>query len=142
MSRGIYIMIQFCYVCLTLLVLLVFWLAPRNEYSEPMTEIGEVYESVFLPDGFSHHLASGFSFGQGGGTTLTPINVNIPARYAVVFKWRHGKFVIDDDNAQSLYENLDRGDKVLISYREIKHKVKGKMTVVGYDFLEAVKISE
>lgn len=111
-----------------------------DEFSETMTEAGEVYDTAFVPAGHGNDTAVGFNTGKGGGVTITPIDVNIPERYAVVFKCLHGKFVVDGDKAKGLYQKLDRGDKVTISYREVIRVVDGKRSIVDLDFLDAVKM--
>lgn len=111
-----------------------------DEFSETMTEAGEVYDVAFIPAGHGHDTAIGFNTGKDGGMTITPIDVNIPERYAIVFKCQHGKFVIDGKKAKGLYQKLDRGDKVTISYREVIRVVDGKRSIVDLDFLDADKV--
>lgn len=120
--------------------------APRTEYSPMLTEPGEIYDTAYVPAGHGHDTAIGYNLGEGGGLTITPVDVEIPERYAVIFKCQHGKFVIDGHKAKRLYERFDRGDKVTIQYREIIRVVTRdgveSRSVVDLDFLDAVKREE
>lgn len=127
--------------CLIVLVFLAGCGLDQTEYSEPMTEIGQVYDTAFVPAGHGRDTAVGFNTGEGGGVTITPVSIRIPERYAIVFKCPHGKFVIDGESARELYGRLDRGDDVRIIYREvIRVTSEGDRSVIDLDFLDAVKL--
>lgn len=117
------------------------WEKERTEYSATLTETGEIYDTAFVPKGHGSDVK--MHFDSEGNVSLTPVTVNIPERYAIVFKCQHGKFVIDGDKAKGLYNRFNRGDRVIIQYREIirVHLTDDKETsreVYGLDFLDAI----
>lgn len=103
------------------------------ELSEP----GEVYDTCFVPKGHGHDVAVGYNAGKRGGVTITPVNINIPARFAVVFKCQHGKFVIDGPRGERLYKKLSKGDRVVIRYCEVLEVKDGITTPVELHFIDA-----
>lgn len=106
-------------------------------YSEPLSEPAEVYDVAYVPSGHGSDLAVGVS--SSGKMTVTPISVDIPERYAVVFKCQHGKFVIDGERGKACYEALQRGDKVVVRY-SIKYEVTSNSTnAIGLHFWDATK---
>lgn len=107
-----------------------------------MTEAGEIYDTCFVPQGHASDTAIGYNTGKGGGVTLTPVNVDIPARYAVVFKCQHGKFVIEGEQGQALYKQFNRGDEVTIHYCEVFEIKEKRTNVVGLHFLNATKTTQ
>ena len=76
------------------------------------TEQGEIYDVCFVPEGHG----SGMGFTSKGNMVFT--DTYIPARYAVVFKCEHGKFVIDGDRGERIYKAFNKGDSVTIHYCE------------------------
>jgi len=107
-----------------------------------LTESGEVYDTCFVPKGHGSDTAIGYNMGEGGGMTITPIDVNIPARYAIVFKCQHGKFVIDGERGESLYKQLSKGDKVNIRYCEVLEVKDGHTNAVDLHFIAADIVRE
>lgn len=100
-----------------------------------LKEQGEVYETCFVPKGHGSDVAVGFS--TSGNTTWTPIDIKIPARYAIVFKCQHGKFIIDGDRAEQLYKKLSKGDTVTIRYSEVFEVLDGVTNAVDLHFIDA-----
>jgi len=113
---------------------------PKTEYGNTLVEDGEIYDTAYLPAGHGSETAIGFD--HKGRTIVTPISISIPERYAIVFKCKHGKFIIDGEKAKGLYNRFERGDKCIISYREV-YLVKMKdgkevgRSVHDLDFLDA-----
>src|SRR2546430_1108942 len=87
----------------------------------PRIEYGEVYDTAFVPAGHGKESGIAVTTDSDGDTHVSPTfsSVNIPARYAIVFKCQHGKFVIDKDRGEVLYKRLSRGDKVRIDYEVV-----------------------
>lgn len=120
---------------------------PKTEYSPTLTEEGEIYDTAYIPAGHGSDTAVGFNTGKGGGVTITPVSIDIPERYAVVFKCQHGKFVIAGEKAKGLYQRFERGDKCTIEYREVirvemKDGKEVSRSVYDLDFLDAKKHQE
>jgi hypothetical protein len=114
--------------------------SPEREYTTPTTEPGRVSKLIFLPSGHGSDVAVGFNTGKGGGVTVTPIDVDIPARYGIVFECTHGSFAVEGEKWVPLWKSLREGQKVTIRYREvyeIDRKAKTR-TFVKFDFLGAV----
>lgn len=115
---------------------------PKTEYSDVMTEKGTVFDTTYIPKGHGKDTAIGFSHsanGGNGGITITPVDIKIPERFAVVFKCQHGKFVIDGKKAKDLYSRLDPGDEVVIKYREVYKVTSNGKSLVDLDFIDATK---
>lgn len=104
-----------------------------------LTEVGEVYDSCYVPSGHGSDTVVGYNTGKNGGITITPVTINIPARYAIVFKCQHGKFVIDGERGEVLYNKLSKGDTVNIIYcQELEVYRKAAITnIIGLHFLDA-----
>lgn len=120
---------------------------PKTEYGPTLTEEGEIYDTAYVPAGHGSDTAVGFNTGKGGGVTITPVSIDIPERYAVVFKCQHGKFVIAGEKAKGLYQRFERGDKCTIEYREVirvemKDGREASRRVYDLDFLDAKKHQE
>lgn len=111
----------------------------KTEYGKTLTESAEVYDTCFVPKGHGSDTAVGYTFAGKGGMTITPINVDIPERYAVVFKCQHGKFVIDGERGEACYKKLEKGDHVTITYCEKFWVSKDSTNFIGLHFLDATK---
>lgn len=111
----------------------------RYENSDILNESGEVADTAYVPAG--HGTSTGWNFGKHGGLVIS--DVDISARYAIVFKCQHGKFVIEGNHAQQLYSKLCKGDKVNISYQTIfkiyydKDQKEAGREAIKLDFLDA-----
>lgn len=106
------------------------------EYSQPMTEPGRVSKLIYMPSGHGSDLAVGLT--TKGDMSLTPIDVNIPARYGIVFECTHGSFAIEGDKWVPLWKSLQEGQKVTIEYRKVFTVDKTKaQTFAKFDFLNA-----
>jgi len=103
------------------------------------SEKGTVYDICFVPAG--HGIGRGFSFGKDGGPVFT--DVDIPARYAVVFACQHGRWVIDGNRGEALYKKLTKGQHVLIQYQERieTDKEAGTTNLLGLHFIDANAIT-
>lgn len=110
----------------------------KIELGGELTEPAEVDDTIYMPA--NHGSGTGFD----GKGRLTFTDVDIPAKYAVVFKCQHGKFSIEDSRGQELYKQLSRGDQVIIHYQE-KFKVDtkaGTRELIGLHFVSAEKVKE
>lgn len=112
---------------------------PQTQYSAELTESGTVQDTVFAPKGRGSDTTVGFNTGNGGGVTITPVNITIPERYAIVLECERGKFVIDGKTGKRLYQTLKRGDNVTIRYREVYRVTKTETNLVGLYFVDATK---
>ena len=117
----------------TILLLLVLLLCScdRRVNGPELTESGEIYDTCFVPKGHG----TGWSYGKHGG----PVDVDIPAHYAVVFKCEHGKFVIEGDRGENLYNRFSRGDVVKIKYCIVYDVTDKGSNAVDLHFIDAVK---
>ena len=110
---------------------------PEWQNGPEITEPGEVYDTCFVPKGHGSDVAIGYSMAGKGGVTVTPVDIDIPARYAIVFKCQHGKFVIDGERGERLYKKLSKGDHVTIRYCECFEVDGGKTNAADLHFIDA-----
>jgi len=140
----------------------------KKEFSELLYEKAIVYELIATP--ISHEtgidfklvdLGGGFSIGTNGlnidlgsGLTISDNGLGVgigngmqisdhkvPAKFSVIFKCQHGKFIV---NGKEIYEKLKNclNDTVTVEYKE-KYKVKynhdviAERTLIDYDFIDA-----
>ena len=94
---------------------------PKEEMSGPMTEEATIVAMSYAPS--QHGSASGMAIttnGKGGmGFGPTFGSVDIQEAYAVVFKCKHGTFVVNDKKAKQLFSTYLQGQKVILTYREV-----------------------
>ncbi len=114
----------------------------KTTYGPTLEEAGEIYDTCFVPKGHGSDVAIGYNAGKGGGLTVTPVDITIPARYAVVFKCQHGKFVIDGERGMDVYKKFDKGDKVTIRYCEVFEVTKDSTNAVDLHFIEAIPLNQ
>lgn len=112
------------------------------EASDMKTEPASVVDLVYMPKNHGSDVAIGFT--SNGGTSITPVSVDLPERYAVVFQCQHGKFIVESnqEKAKALYHRLSRDQKVVVSYREIYGftKISGTNSpknFVKFEFVDA-----
>jgi hypothetical protein len=124
----------------------------RTEYSDVLHEDAKVVDVAYTPS--RHGSGAGPSFGMTSGGDvamgLSVTSVSIPKKYAVVFKCQHGKFIVEgeDEEHKKLWERLQEGEDVDVTYREIyettyqdydkdgkKEFIERKL--IDYDFLDA-----
>lgn len=107
----------------------------------------------YIPSRHGSGSGIGPSIGFDGnvGIAITSVSVNIPEKYAVVYKCKHGKFISEgtDQRHKDLWERFTEGDSVNVSYREVFQSYYEdkdddddldlvSRTLVDYDFLDAV----
>lgn len=114
----------------------------KTEYGVNLTEPAEVYDTCFVPKGHGSDVAVGYSTAGKGEVIITPIDVNIPERYAVVFKCQHGKFVIDGERGEACYKKLENGDHVTVTYCEKFEVTKNTTNCIGLHFIDATKVNQ
>lgn len=108
------------------------------EFGPELTEPATVVDTCYVPAG--HGSGMGIGNSSNGDAVATVTSVDIPARYAIVFRCQHGKFVIEDERAEALYRLIDRGDEVVVRYVE-KFEVVGKeRRIIGLRFLGAERV--
>lgn len=108
----------------------------KREDGPDLSEAGEVYDTCFVPKG--HGSGTGVGFSTSGEMVTSSSDVSIPARFAIVFKCQHGKFVIDGDRGEALYKRLSKGDRVKITYyEEFSVDKHGTRTFVDMHFRDA-----
>lgn len=119
---------------------------PDLEYSEPKTEPGRVAKLIFVPSGHGDDVAVGVNTGKGGGVTVTPVSIDIPQRYGIVFECQHGTFAVEGDKWVGLWKSLKEGQEVTIQYREVYEvdlaKPKSERKFRKYDFLGVTKTAD
>ena len=122
----------------------------EEEQSEILYEKGKVITTLYSKRHDDSDMGVGIT--TGGDLAITSTSITIPERWGVVFRCEHkNKFPImgEDEKYKKLWEKLDEGDSVKISYKEIyKVMYNGKTKQVinkelmDYDFIDAEKIGE
>ena len=120
----------------------------KQEQSEILYEKGKVITTLYNKKHSDSDIGVGIT--TGGDFAVTSTSVTIPETWGVVFRCEHGnKFPImgKDEKYKKLWEILDEGDSVRISYREnynVKYDGKTKEIInkelTDYDFIDAEKI--
>lgn len=124
----------------------------RTEYSKVLHEDAKVVDVVYTPSRHGGGIGPSFGMTSGGDAAvgLAVTSVNIPEKYAVVFKCQHGKFIVEgeDKEHKNLWGRLQEGQEVDVTYKEIyeatymdankdgkKEYIERKL--IKYDFLDA-----
>ncbi len=123
-----------------------------EEKSDLFYEDAVVSETVYSPSKHGSGTGVGPTFNMDGdiGISITSVSVDVPEKYAVVFKCKHGKFIIEGKGKKykELWGRFESGDSVSVSYKEVyKSTYKDtnddgkeeliKKSLVDYDFLDA-----
>lgn len=110
---------------------------PTREYSQPMTETAVVDDVIFAPR--NHGSGAGFGMSMSGNIVMTTTSVTIPAKWAVVFRCQHGKFIIQGTRREheALWKKMTRGQQVVVTYREVYEVSNGTRRLIDFDFLDA-----
>lgn len=109
----------------------------RNlEFSNTLAEQVVVADVVYTPS--RHGSGAGTGFDTNGDIQFTSTTISLPEKYAVVFKCKHGKFIV---TGKELWSRLVEGDSVTVLYREEYKVTKDHESkeLVGYDFLNVEK---
>ncbi len=119
----------------------------KQEQSEILYEKGKVITTLYSKKHTSTDVAPGMT--TGGDIAISISSTTIPEMWGAVFRCEHGnKFPImgKDEKYKQLWEKLDEGDSVRISYKEnyeIKYNRKTKEVIskelTDYDFIDAEK---
>ena len=124
----------------------------KTELSDVLNENAIVAETVYSPSrhGSGSGIGPTMDFDGNIGIGISSVSVNIPEKYAVVFKCQHGKFISEgtDQRHKDLWQRLIEGQEVTVTYKEIFESTyqdtdgDGKKEVtnrklIGYDFLDA-----
>lgn len=118
-----------------LIAVLAFTACLNERHGGPIEyEAGTIAALSYMPS--NHGSGVGYAFtGRGGGPTFT--SVDIPEKWAVVFRCQHGSFVVDGPKAKELFGRFKQGDAVEIQYRVIYETVQGQDVPVDMDFIDA-----
>jgi len=108
------------------------------ETSDLLKEDAKVVCLIHTPS--HHHSDINVGINMDGGLTFTPISINIPEKFGVVFECQHGKFTV---YREELFDKLTLMQEVTISYKEIWRKqwTDNKVTeirLIKYDFIDAI----
>jgi hypothetical protein len=138
------------------------WPYTKRETSQDLHETAIVEDAFFMPSRHGSSSGLGYDLTGEGGLSVHSGSVNLPEKYAVVFKCQHGKFIIEEEgksaqekngkeiSTRELWEKLSKGDTVDVTYREIYDvhyedtNDDGKCepvdsSFVDYDFIDANK---
>ena len=85
----------------------------KTEYSEPKKEKIEIVEVVYTPA--THGSGGSVGFTTGGEVAFSSVGINTKAKYSVVCKCVHGKFIIEDS---TIWANVETGDIGYCYYSE------------------------
>jgi hypothetical protein len=134
----------------------------RNEY-KTLHEDAVVEDVIFIPSRHGSSSGVGYDLTGEGGLSITSGSVSIPEKYAVVFKCKHGKFIVQAEgydagtsndsleiSVRDLWKKISKGDTVDVLYRELYECTykdtnnDGKLELISshfidYDFLDANK---
>ena len=121
---------------------LYFTACKKIKYGPELTESGRISQLIYVPSGHISDTAVGLD--SKGDITITPLSVNIPPRYGIIFECQHGTFAIEGGKWESLWRSLKRGQRVIIKYREIItfDDELNLRTVTDLDFLGANPVIE
>lgn len=124
----------------------------KTELSDILHEDAIVSDVVYSPSNHGSGVGPTFNIGAEDtpGVGLAVTSVSIPEKYAVVFKCKHGKFIVEgtDNEHKKLWERLEQGQEVDVTYREFyrctyddidkdgKKELINK-ELIDYDFLDA-----
>lgn len=107
-------------------------------YSANMDEPATVEDVIFSPS--QHGSGTGVGFSMGGDVSITSHSVDIAAKYAVVFRCRHGKFIIqgEGERYKQLWQRMVKGNEVTVTFREVHRQYKdGRKEFIKYNFVDA-----
>lgn len=109
----------------------------ETKTSEMLYEEAEVVDVIYTPSQHDSNVSMGFT--TSGDVSLTPVSVDLPTTYAIVFRCSHGKFVIQGttDKYKQYWENFREGQIVTISYKEVYEISDNEARLVKYDFIDA-----
>lgn len=91
---------------------------PYVTYGPELEETAVVEDVIYSPE--QNGTATGFTFG--GDFHVSSVHTN--AKYVVVFRCQHGKFIIDSQNnelAEHFWKLAVKGQTVTLKYREVFH---------------------
>ncbi|MBI2633473.1 MAG: hypothetical protein HYW78_03780 [Parcubacteria group bacterium] len=153
------------FLCLAICISAVGCQSVVTEYSETLKEDAVILETVYTPSTHETVLEQSYgsygsnsmigygSSGTGirlGNSGLQVTEVRHPEKFAVVFKCKHGKFIISRKAIYDRFNGLD-GSKVVVSYREVYkttfddesgQKKMISRILMDYDFIDAVLAEE
>ena len=92
-----------------------------RETSDTLYEDAIVYAKVDPPSRHGSGAGPSIDITDEGILGVALVNVDIPKKYAIVFKCEHGKFMVwgTGSKHKELWERFNEGDSVTVSYKEI-----------------------
>jgi len=109
-----------------------------TEVSGVMNEGGFIIAKSYRDE--INDTAPGMGISMNGDVSFTATSVHVPESYTIVFRCEHNKiFKIDDAR---IYEKVQEGDSVVITYREmyrIYDDNPKERVLVDYKFIDANK---
>ena len=118
----------------------------KTEYSETMYESAVVEDVIYTPSQHSTTVSPTVRVDMDGDlhTGLAVTSVSVPEKYSVVFHCEHDtKFIIQgtDQRHKALWQKVQRGQTVTVSYREVYKTVYDgeeliSRDLIDYDFLD------
>jgi aspartate-semialdehyde dehydrogenase len=113
----------------------------ETQYSEVLREDATVDETVFSPS--QHGTTVGPVIGMNGNVHMAVTSTYVPENYGIVFHCKHGKFIVrgSDQFHKTLWSRLQRGDSVVVDYKEVYEVDKEAKTcrLVDFKFIDARK---
>ncbi len=101
-----------------------------------MTEEALITDVIYTPSTLRHDVNVGIT--MNGDLAITPTSSGKSESYAVVFKCKHGKFVV---SRKDIWEKATTGMKVIVHYQEIWHvDGNGKRRFSDLDFIDFKEI--
>jgi hypothetical protein len=122
----------------------------EQEYSQILHEDAKVVQTVYTPS--RHGSGTTVNFNSDDEGNINPgfgvTSIDIPEKYAVVFKCQHGKFIVEGTDSQhkALWKRMNEGDIVDVTYKEVYqtryNNQDGKKNIlekrlIDYDFIDA-----
>lgn len=112
----------------------------ETTYGPTQYEPGEIVAMTYMPPGHGSGVGVAPVVGGNGGVGIAFVDVDIPARYGIVFRCNHGSFVINGGSRSTAAKlitdtALEAGMDVTIQYREVLEDG----VFVDYDFMWATK---
>lgn len=117
----------------------------RIETSGELIEDAEVVQVIYQPGQTAS--ASGTSVDMELNVSFHSHTISSSDKFSVIFKCKHGKFIIEDEGkgsrAERLWKKLEKGDQVSVRYKEVmKVWPDGYRELQKYEFIDAHKIEK
>lgn len=112
----------------------------KTEKSEILSEPAVVRDVIYAPS--QHGSGTGVGMTMKGSLVVTSESISIPAKYAIVFECKHGKFIVEGskEKHKALWKRLKVGQEVTVTYHEVWriYEDDGRRELVKMDFVDAI----